>query len=141
MSENGIDSESINKPAADAGQSKGASKSGKKAKPAKKAGRATKAAVKTKADRVNKKAEVIAMMKRAKGATLDEIMKATGGQPHSVRGFVSILGSKGGRRSSRPRTQRASGRTRSENSVRQLVVQNAARPRARAAFLLSGASK
>jgi hypothetical protein len=36
------------------------------------------------------------MMKRAKGATLPEIMKATGWQPHTVRGFVSILGSKGG---------------------------------------------
>jgi hypothetical protein len=46
--------------------------------------------------RTNKKAEVIAMMKRAKGATLDEIMEATGWQKHSVRGFVSILGSKGG---------------------------------------------
>jgi hypothetical protein len=39
---------------------------------------------------------VIAMMQRAKGATLPEIMKATGWQPHTVRGFVSILGSKGG---------------------------------------------
>jgi hypothetical protein len=44
----------------------------------------------------NKKAEVIAMMKRAKGATLDEIMTTTGWQKHTVRGFVSILGSKGG---------------------------------------------
>jgi hypothetical protein len=44
--------------------------------------------------RTNKKAEVIAMMKRAKGATLDEIMEATGWQKHTVRGFVSILGSK-----------------------------------------------
>ena len=47
-------------------------------------------------DRTNKKAEVIAMMKRAKGATLAEIMEATGWQAHTVRGFVSILGSKGG---------------------------------------------
>jgi hypothetical protein len=39
---------------------------------------------------------VIAMMKRTKSATLPEIMKATGWQPHTVRGFVSILGSKGG---------------------------------------------
>jgi hypothetical protein len=46
--------------------------------------------------RTNKKAEVIAMMKRAKGVKLDEIMEATGWQKHSVRGFVSILGSKGG---------------------------------------------
>jgi Protein of unknown function (DUF3489) len=46
--------------------------------------------------RSNKKGEVIAMMKRAKGATLAEIMDATGWQKHTVRGFVSILGSKGG---------------------------------------------
>ena len=47
-------------------------------------------------DRGNKKAEVIAMMKRATGATLAEIMQATGWQKHTIRGFVSILGSKGG---------------------------------------------
>jgi hypothetical protein len=46
--------------------------------------------------RANKKAEVIAMMKRAKGATLDEIMEETGWQKHAIRGFVSILGSKRG---------------------------------------------
>jgi hypothetical protein len=46
--------------------------------------------------RSNKKAEVIAMMKRAKGVTLAEIMVATGWQAHTVRGLVSILGSKGG---------------------------------------------
>lgn len=46
-------------------------------------------------ERSNKEAEVIAMMKRAKGATLGEIMEATGWQKHTVRGFVSILGSKG----------------------------------------------
>ena len=61
---------------------------------------ATKAAPKKPAkdsrDRTNKKAEVIAMMKRAKGVTLPEIMEATGWQAHTVRGFVSILGSKGG---------------------------------------------
>ena len=42
------------------------------------------------------KAEVIAMMKRAKGVTLAQIREATGWQAHTVRGFVSILGSKGG---------------------------------------------
>ncbi|MGP0076749.1 MAG: DUF3489 domain-containing protein [Bryobacteraceae bacterium] len=67
-----------------------------KAKGAKKASRAKGAAVKPQANRSNKKAEVIALMKRAKGATLAEIMKATGWQAHTVRGFVSILGSKGG---------------------------------------------
>jgi Protein of unknown function (DUF3489) len=46
--------------------------------------------------RTNKKAEVIAMMKRAKGVTLDEIIETTGWQKHTVRGFVSILASKGG---------------------------------------------
>jgi hypothetical protein len=34
------------------------------------------------------------MMKRVNGATLPEIMKATSWQPHTIRGFVSILGSK-----------------------------------------------
>ncbi len=71
-------------------------KRAKKAKPAKRAGRAKKPASKPKADRANKKAEVIALMKRAKGATLAEIMAATEWQAHTVRGFVSILGSKGG---------------------------------------------
>jgi len=68
----------------------------KKAKSATKAARAKKQAGKPKADRANKKAEVIALMKRAKGATLAEIMAATKWQAHTVRGFVSILGSKGG---------------------------------------------
>jgi len=44
----------------------------------------------------NKKAEVIAMMKRAKGVTLAEIMEATGWKAHTVRGFISLLGSKHG---------------------------------------------
>ena len=95
MSENGVDSENTSKLAPEAARPKRERKA-KKTKPAKKAGRAKKATAKPKADRTNKKAEVIAMMKRAKGATLPEIMKATGWQPHTVRGFVSILGSKGG---------------------------------------------
>ena len=48
-----------------------------------------------KAQRSNKKAEVIAMMQRAHGATLAEIVAATGWRKHTVRGFVSILGKKG----------------------------------------------
>ena len=91
-----IDSETIGKPATEAAKPKGGSKPSKKAKPAKKAGKAKRAAGKPKADRTNKKAEVIAMMKRAKGVTLAEIMSATKWQAHTVRGFVSILGTKGG---------------------------------------------
>jgi hypothetical protein len=44
----------------------------------------------------NKKADVVALMKRTKGVTLAEIMKLTGWQKHTVRGFVSLLRSKGG---------------------------------------------
>ena len=62
----------------------------------KRATKAKKVVGKTAAERSNKKAEVIAMMKRAKGAALAEIVAATKWQAHTVRGFVSILGSKGG---------------------------------------------
>jgi hypothetical protein len=81
MSENAIDSENTSKPASDTAKPKRARKPAKKAKPAKKVGRAEKAA-KPKADRANKKAEVIAMMKRAKlalafptGWTMDALHK------------------------------------------------------------------
>jgi hypothetical protein len=50
---------------------KSARKAGKKAKPANKAGPAKKSAAKPKAHRTNKKAEVIAMMKRANGSLAD----------------------------------------------------------------------
>jgi len=87
-----IESENTSTSAAEAPATKGPRKA-KKAKAAKKAPRPKKAASKPKADRTNKKAEVIALMKRAKGATLPEIMKAAGWQAHTVRGFVSILAS------------------------------------------------
>ena len=89
------ESDTANTPAAEAPAKAKRERAAKKAKPAKKA-RAKKADSKPKADRANKKAEVIALMKRSKGATLAEIMAATKWQAHTVRGFVSILGSKGG---------------------------------------------
>jgi hypothetical protein len=93
MSENTIDFG--NNSRAPETASKGARKGAKKAKAVKRFARGKKAG-KPNADRANKKAEVIARMTRAKGATLAEIMKATGWQAHTVRGFVSTLASKGG---------------------------------------------
>jgi hypothetical protein len=36
-----------------------------------------------------KKARIVAMLNQAKGATLPDLMRATGWQAHSVRGFIS----------------------------------------------------
>src|SRR5260370_11019256 len=60
--------------------------------------RSTKAGDQAPAERGNKKAAVIAMIKRPKGATLAEIVAATGWQKHTVRGFISILANKGGQK-------------------------------------------
>ena len=42
----------------------------------------------------SKKAKVIQMLQRPDGATLEGLMKATGWQAHSVRGFLSAALSK-----------------------------------------------
>ena len=57
-----------------------------KAKPARKATRAKKAVT---ARRGSKTAKILELLKRPGGASLKELMKATGWQSHSVRGFLS----------------------------------------------------
>jgi Protein of unknown function (DUF3489) len=75
-------------------------RSGHKATPAKKATKAAKSAKSprkkaTGAHQGSKTAQVLDLLKRSGGATLKELMKATGWQAHSVRGFLSgALGKK-----------------------------------------------
>ena len=66
-------------------------KAGKKATPAKKAPKGAKAAKPstTAARAGSKTATVLDLVKRPGGATLKELMKVTGWQAHSVRGFLS----------------------------------------------------
>ena len=60
-----------------------------------KAPKPAKAAKEPKAAGTSKKDQVLALISRKNGASLDEIMTATGWQRHTVRGFIAILGKKG----------------------------------------------
>jgi hypothetical protein len=79
---------SVAKPARNVAPKKG--KSGTKATPAKKAPKAPKAAKKATGSREGSKtATILDLLKRKDGATLKELMKVSGWQAHSVRGFLS----------------------------------------------------
>ena len=60
-------------------------KAGKKATPKKKAPRSAR----NDAREGSKTATILEMLKRSEGATAKELLKATGWQPHSLRGFIS----------------------------------------------------
>ena len=79
-------------------------RAGKKAAPAKKAPKSAKKAEKPgmaaeaekpAARQGSKTAQILELLKRPQGATLQELMAATEWQPHSIRGFISgTLGKK-----------------------------------------------
>jgi hypothetical protein len=65
---------------------------GAKSQKAPKAGKKSQAT----ARRESKSAKILELIGRSKGATLAEIMSATGWQAHSVRGFISTAGKRHG---------------------------------------------
>jgi hypothetical protein len=69
-------------------------KSAKKASPPKKAPKGQKKATPSRDG--SKTAKVLDLLKRSGGVSMKELLKATGWQAHSVRGFISLLRSKGG---------------------------------------------
>ena len=78
----------ISKKGANVASKKG--KSGKKATSAKKTPKPRKSEKKGDSTRDGSKAAtILELLKRPGGATIKELMKATGWQPHSVRGFLS----------------------------------------------------
>ena len=68
----------------------------KHAKAAKKAAKPARAKADRKPRAESKGAMILDLLRRAKGATLAQIMEATGWQAHSVRGFISNAGKKPG---------------------------------------------
>ncbi len=76
---------SVSKRARNVAPKKG--KAGKKATSAKKAAKGTKKAAGARDG--SKTATILEMLKRAGGASAKELLKATGWQPHSLRGFLS----------------------------------------------------
>jgi hypothetical protein len=73
--------------ASKAGSAHKPSSAKKGAKPRRKAGNARPG---------SKTAKILDLVKRPGGATLQELRKATSWQPHSIRGFLSLLGKKKG---------------------------------------------